>query len=216
MEANDKEKIKVRRFYIIAAIVILCSSVIAGTFLYVNSKYRPLEKPVIGMGFIDIVNESSPDFPKVYLQPEKIEIDPNETAVVNVILVNGSSVAVVDVGMEYDGSVVEVIDISSKYRFNYSKGYIHNRFILNYLEIKIFFEKPVKNNGIIANITLKGLSDGKTAMGFSDLSGLYDKKGVLMNRELWGTEITVGTPPSDEIHQLLQPFILRTKKISAF
>lgn len=191
MRLNGRER--KGKYYAMVVVVLLCSSVITGTILYFDFKNSLVFEPM-GINFIIVVNESSHDFPELYLKPEKIEINPNETAIVNVVLVNGSSVAVVDVGIEYNEHVVEILNVSSKYRFNYSKGYIHDHFVVNVLNLKIFLNESIKNSSVIANITLMGQSNGETRMGFTDYSELYDKRGRLMNRKLFGSTITVGMP----------------------
>ena len=147
-------------------------------------------------------NESLQNIPGIYLKPEMVEIRPFERAVIDLVLVNGSSVGVLDIGIEYDGDVVEIANVSSKYNFEYLKSTAINHRLIHFLNIKIFLEnESVENQSKIASIILKGVNEGKTILRFSSWSDVYNRNGELMGCAfISSTEVVVKAINKAEIN----------------
>ena len=147
-------------------------------------------------------NESLQNIPGIYLKPEMVEIRPFERAVIDLVLVNGSSVGVLDIGIEYDGDVVEIANVSSKYNFEYLKSIAYNSHLIHFLNIRVFLEnESIENQSTIASITLKGVNEGKTILRFSHRSDVYDRNGKLMGCAFMSsTKVTVKAVNKAEIN----------------
>ena len=180
----------IRKLYVISFVIILLFSFISGTWLYFqleqNNDYTldSIEKTII-------VNESSKKFVKIYFEPSEIKLNLRETATVNVVMSNGSSVAFANLNFQYDENLIKIEDISSKYDMEYSVDHIHNHRLMRNINIKLQFG-DVKEEERIAKITLKALQNGKTAFTSLIPSSVYDKNGKSMNLILSEASITVG------------------------
>jgi len=171
--------------------VLLIFFVIAGLAHSVNAEF-----------ITTVGNESLQNIPGIYLKPEMVEIRPFERAVIDLVLVNGSSVGVLDIGIEYDGDVVEIANVSSKYNFEYLKSTAINHRLIHFLNIKIFLEnESVENQSKIASIILKGVNEGKTILRFSSWSDVYNRNGELMGCAfISSTEVVVKAINKAEIN----------------
>jgi hypothetical protein len=171
-------------------LLLILLSVISGTLLYIKFQNRKSDALLPENA---TVSNGPSYFPELYLKPEQVKIEPNETAVVNVVLVNGSAVAALDIGIEYDGNVIEVLNVTSNYSINYSTGYILDHFLRDVLELEIYPERPIENGSIVASIAIRGVREGKSVLSFSIFSELYDEKGKPINRGLFDiAEVVVG------------------------
>jgi len=124
---------------------------------------------------------------EIYLKPEIVEIHPYESTVIDLVLVNGSSVGVVDVYIEYNDKIIEIVNVSSKYNFEYTKTFAHNSHVVPVLYVKVFLEnESVKNQSKIASITLKGIKEGEAFLQFLSFPDVYDKNGKPMKCSVSG------------------------------
>jgi len=159
-------------------------SMISGTLLYLKLLSQRLD--VSSSGSTGSNLHGSSYLPKLYLKPEQVKIRPKESAVVNVVLVNGSNVAVLDIAIEYDGRVIEVLNVTSNYSINYTTGYMHDHFLKDFLKLYISPERHLENDSIVASITIRGVHKGESILSFSTISMLYDERGELINGGFFG------------------------------